>query len=121
MQAPYKPNPKQIRTEDLDPVFDFLQSLNFRGDGINIVVDHDPTGVLVKFIGEITPQTESSGGGDTNVYPCIVTSITSTAVYGVKMENPTETPFLIAPLSYQDTNLSVGNVIMATEYTAITL
>lgn len=65
----------------------------------------------------------TQGGGDdvTSIYPCIVTSVTTTAVYGVRVSNPTGTPFLIAPLSYQDTNFSIGTTIMASEYTAITL
>ena len=59
--------------------------------------------------------------GDTSVFPCIVTTVSSTSIFAVKLSDPTGTPFLVVPLSYQDTNLSAGNVIMATEYTAVTL
>lgn len=119
MITPYKPQNKIINTQDLEPLYDFISSLKFYGDGINIVVDHNQAGVSIRYIGESTAK--SSKPAATSIYPCIVTSVTSTAVYGVKLSSPTAEPFLIAPLSYQDTNLSVGNVIMATEYIAITL
>lgn len=56
-----------------------------------------------------------------SVFPCVVTSVSNTSVFAVKLTNQTGTPFLVAALSYQDTNLSIGNVIMAAEHVAITL
>ena len=115
MRPPYLPNPKQIRTEDLEPLYDYINSLQFHGDGINIVVDHDPTGVSVRFIGDLTPPAESSGGA-TNTYPAKIINTTSTAgLYFVDLyangfdESPTHTNVKAIPTINTFTPLSIGD------------
>lgn len=111
-----------VRGSDLQPIIDQMNAQEVFVDDLTMISTESTAG---KYLSVIDQYGGGSGGGgeagDTNVYPCIVTSVTDTALYGVKLENPTGSPFLIAPLSFQDTNLSVGNVIMATEYTAVTL
>jgi hypothetical protein len=54
MQTPYDIRNK----EELQA---FIQSLNFQGDGLNIAVDHNQAGVVIKYIGEQTIQAETAG------------------------------------------------------------
>lgn len=57
-----------------DEIYDFLQGLKFEGDGLNIVVDDDPTGFVIKYIGEETAVAETTSDGDTSVYPAEIIS-----------------------------------------------
>ena len=52
-----------IYSSDLQPIVEFLQSLNFQGDG-SIVVDHNAGGVYIKSTED--PVSVSEGGGVTS-------------------------------------------------------
>ena len=64
MYPPFKPNQKSIVTSDIEPIYEYLNSLRFHGDGVNIEVDHSPAGITIKLVSnEATVAATGSGGG----------------------------------------------------------